>query len=35
MTVLQVYAFFILPLIILGMGLAAYWFLGNETPEAK
>lgn len=31
MTVLQVYAFFVLPLIILGMAGAAYWWTGRES----
>ncbi len=36
MTALQIYAFFILPLIVLALGGAAYWWLGRDKPgEAR
>lgn len=31
MTPLQIYAFFVLPFIILGLAAAAYWWLGRDT----
>ena len=34
MTVLQIYAFFVLPLVVLGLGMTAYFWFGRDTPEA-
>jgi hypothetical protein len=31
---LEIYAFFILPLLLLGLGFAAYWWAGRE-PRAR
>jgi hypothetical protein len=32
MTALEIYAFFILPFIVLALGGAAYWSLGRDRP---
>ncbi len=34
MTVLQIYTFFVLPIAVLGLGVAAYLWFGRDTPEA-
>jgi len=30
-TALQVYAFFVLPVLVLALGVAAYWWSGREA----
>jgi hypothetical protein len=30
-TPLQVYAYFVLPFVVLGLGVVAYWWSGRET----
>ncbi|MDQ0358854.1 hypothetical protein J2S22_005809 [Rhodoplanes tepidamans] len=35
MKILQVYAFFVLPVIILGMAGAAYWWIGRASRRLR
>lgn len=33
MTAVEIYAFYIAPLIVLGVGLLMYWVASRDTPE--